>query len=89
MEKVFVAQRVANKLYATEAAVDAAIVEVTEMMAELVQGIQFSLHAYYLVGGLARDNTYAMVNNLDSIGVLLCILVGTLLAWRRRRASAK
>ncbi|WP_168074994.1 hypothetical protein [Caulobacter sp. SSI4214] len=37
MEKVFVAQRVANKLYATEAAVDAAIVEVTEMMAELVQ----------------------------------------------------
>jgi hypothetical protein len=37
MEKVFVAQRVANKLYATEAAVDAAIIEVTEMMAELVQ----------------------------------------------------
>ncbi|WP_168074992.1 hypothetical protein [Caulobacter sp. SSI4214] len=58
-------------------------------VAMLLQGIQFSLHAYYLVGGLARDNTYAMVNNLDSIGVLLCILVGTLLAWRRRRASAK
>ncbi|MBO9547599.1 hypothetical protein [Caulobacter sp.] len=37
MEKVFVAQRVANKLYATEAAVDAAMMEVTEMMAELVQ----------------------------------------------------
>lgn len=37
MEKVFVAQRVANKLYATEAAVDAAMVEVTEMMAELIQ----------------------------------------------------
>ena len=37
MEKVFVAQRVANKLFATEAAVDAAMVEVTEMMAELIQ----------------------------------------------------
>ncbi len=37
MEKVFVAQRVANKLYATEAAVDAAMVEVTEMMVELIQ----------------------------------------------------
>jgi len=37
VEKVFVAQRVANKLYATEAAVDAAMVEVAEMMSELVQ----------------------------------------------------
>jgi hypothetical protein len=37
VEKVFVAKRVANKLYSTEAAVDAAMVEVAEMMAELVQ----------------------------------------------------
>lgn len=37
MEKVFVAQRVANKLFATETAVDAAVMEVTEMMAELIQ----------------------------------------------------
>ena len=37
MEKVFVAQRVANKLYATEAAVDAATVEVMEMITELMQ----------------------------------------------------
>jgi len=37
VEKVFVAQRVATKLYATEAAVDAATVEVMEMMAELMQ----------------------------------------------------
>ncbi len=37
MEKVFVAKRVANKLNVTEAAVDAAMVEVAEMMAELVQ----------------------------------------------------
>lgn len=37
MEKAFVAQRVANKLFATEAAVDAAMVEVAGMMAELMQ----------------------------------------------------
>ncbi|MET3667013.1 hypothetical protein [Caulobacter sp. 1776] len=37
MEKVFVAKRVTNKLYATEAAVDAATAQVAEMMAELVQ----------------------------------------------------
>ena len=37
MDKVFVAQRVANKLYATESAIDAAMVEAAEMMAELVQ----------------------------------------------------
>lgn len=37
MEKIFVAKRVANKLISTEAAVDAAMVEVAEMMAELMQ----------------------------------------------------
>lgn len=37
MEKAFVAQRVANKLFATEAAVDAAMVETMEMIAELIQ----------------------------------------------------
>jgi hypothetical protein len=37
VEKTFVAQRVANKLFATEAAVDAAMVEAMEMMAELIQ----------------------------------------------------
>jgi hypothetical protein len=58
-------------------------------VAMLLQAIQFSLHAYYLVGGLPHDNTFAMINNLDSIGVLLCILVGTLLAWRARQAAGK
>lgn len=58
-------------------------------VAMLLQAIQFSLHAYYLVGGLPRDNRFALINNLDSIGVLLCILAGTLLAWRRRGAIAK
>ena len=37
MEKAFVAQRVATKLFATEAAVDQAMVEATEFMADLLK----------------------------------------------------
>jgi hypothetical protein len=37
MEKAFVAQRVANKLFSTEAAVDGALVEATELMAEMLK----------------------------------------------------
>ncbi|MBW8813547.1 MAG: hypothetical protein JF588_08990 [Caulobacterales bacterium] len=37
MEKVFVAQRVANKLFATEAAVDGALVEASELMGEMLK----------------------------------------------------
>ena len=37
MEKVFVAQRVANKLFATENAVDAAMVEAAELMADMLK----------------------------------------------------
>lgn len=58
-------------------------------VAMLLQAIQFSLHAYYLVGDEPLDHTYAVINNLDSFGVLGCILVGTLLAWRRRVRAEK
>lgn len=37
MEKVFVAQRVAKKLFATEAAVDGALVEAAELMSEMLK----------------------------------------------------
>ena len=37
MEKAFVAQRVAAKLFATEASVDQAMVEATELMADLLK----------------------------------------------------
>lgn len=37
MEKVFVAKKVATKLYATEAALDAAMTEAAEMIAEMVK----------------------------------------------------
>ncbi|AYV44859.1 hypothetical protein CFHF_07400 [Caulobacter flavus] len=37
MEKVFVAQRVANKLFATENAVDTAMMEAAELMADMLK----------------------------------------------------
>lgn len=37
MEKVFVAQRVAKQLFATEAAVDGALVEASELMNEMLK----------------------------------------------------
>jgi hypothetical protein len=40
MEKIFVAKRVANKLFATEAAVDGAFVEATELLGEMLKARQ-------------------------------------------------
>jgi hypothetical protein len=37
MEKAFVAQRVANKLFVTEAAVDGALAEASELMSEMLK----------------------------------------------------
>ena len=54
-------------------------------VAVLLQGVQFSLHAYYLVAGKRYDNAYAMVNNVVSLGVLCSLTAGAILAWRARR----
>ena len=53
-------------------------------VAMLLQAGQCSLHAWYLVNALERDRFYAISNNLISIGILTCILVGTVISWRRR-----
>src|SRR5215469_8526318 len=52
----------------------------------LLQAVQFSLHAYYLVMDMPKDVVHAWVNNLDAIGISLSIVAGTILAWRRRVA---
>lgn len=56
--------------------------------AMLLQAGQFSLHAWYLVNALERDRFYAVANNLITVGILVCILVGTLISWRRRAKAA-
>lgn len=40
MDKVFVAKNVANKLFSTEAAVDGALIEATELMGEMLKARQ-------------------------------------------------
>ena len=57
--------------------------------AMLLQAIQFSLHAFYIVAERPHDRTYGLVNNLNSAGVLICILLGIAVAWRRRARAAK
>jgi len=57
--------------------------------AMLLQAMQFSLHAFYIVIEKAHDRLYSIINNLDTIGVILCVLVGTLIAWRRRNRDAR
>ena len=49
----------------------------------LCQGVQFSLHAFYLVSNRRFDFSYALVNNLNSWGIVACILAGTWASWRR------
>ncbi|HWW27007.1 MAG TPA: hypothetical protein VNZ85_14040 [Caulobacter sp.] len=57
-------------------------------VAVLLQSVQFSLHAYYIVDGRPYDRLYVLVNNLVSMGVLICLLAGVALA-RRWRAAEK
>lgn len=56
--------------------------------AMILQGVQFSLHAYYLVAERSFDRLYSIINNVNTYGVILCILVGTLMSWRRRARLA-
>ena len=55
-------------------------------VALLLQAVQFGLHAAYYVQHRPADLLHAWVNNLDSWGVLTCLFVGTVLAWRARGA---
>lgn len=56
--------------------------------AMILQAVQFSLHAWYMVAERPHDRLYSIVNNLDTGAILLCILAGTFAAARRRRSQA-
>jgi len=54
-------------------------------VALLLQAVQFSLHAYYLVTEAQHDwRFYGRINNIDTTGINLMIITGTVLAMRRR-----
>jgi hypothetical protein len=57
--------------------------------AMLLAAVQFSLHAYYIVDELPHDLTYAWINNLDTLGVVLLILFSTIMSWIRSVREAR
>ena len=57
--------------------------------AMLLQSAQFGLHAYYLVMELPHDHLHAWVNNSCDWGIMICLIVGTALAMRRRARLAR
>ena len=57
--------------------------------AMLFQAIQFSLHAFYMVAERPHDLLYYRVNNIDTIGISLALVIGTIMAWRRRLSQAR
>lgn len=56
--------------------------------AMLLYAIQFTLHAFYFVTERDPDLLHAMVNNADSLGITICLVVGTAVVWRRRSRVA-
>ena len=50
----------------------------------IFQGLQFGLHAFYLVTARPLDVVHAWANNLDTYGVVICLVIGAEAAGRRR-----
>ena len=72
MEKVFVAQRVATKLFSTEAAVDQAMVEATELLADLLKA-RAEVNASLV---FADDVQVKMVEAIKALGEARSAMVG-------------
>ena len=53
----------------------------------LLYALQFSSHAFYIVTERASDRLHAIINNLDFTGVVVCLVSGTIVAWRRRNQT--
>lgn len=52
--------------------------------AMLLYAAQFSLHAFYLVTSRPVDLTHVRINNMNFLGISICLAVGTLVGWRHR-----
>lgn len=53
----------------------------------LLYGLQFALHAYYFVLERPKDLLHVAINNSNFLAISICLAVGTILAWRRRRSA--
>jgi hypothetical protein len=50
----------------------------------IFQGLQFGLHAFYLVTARPLDPLHAWANDIDTYGVVICITIGAAAARRSR-----
>lgn len=55
--------------------------------AMLIYAAQFGLRSYYLVTDRPHDNLHAIVNNANFFALVVCVVAGTLVAWRKRVAA--
>jgi hypothetical protein len=55
----------------------------------LLQAGQFSLHAFYLVMERPHDLIHAWINNINTVGISICIVVCAVTAIRRRVIIAR
>ncbi len=56
----------------------------------LFYAAQFAMHSYYLVT-MRKTGDYlnALINNINFSGITWCLVIGTVVAWRGRVASAR
>lgn len=52
--------------------------------AMLIYAAEFALRSYYLVTERPHDDLHAIVNNANFMALIICVVAGTAVAWRRR-----
>ena len=56
----------------------------------LFYAAQFAMHSFYLVTGRQPgDYLHALINNINFIGIVCCLIIGTAVAWRRRALASR
>lgn len=56
----------------------------------LFYAAQFAMHSYYLVTGRRTgDYLNALLNNINFMGIIWCLIIGTAVAWYRRSRIAR
>jgi len=56
----------------------------------LFYAAQFAMHSYYMVTERKTgDYLNALINNINFTGIIWCLIIGTVVAWRRRFVAAR
>lgn len=55
----------------------------------LFYGLQFAVHAFYLIVPTANDLFRVIAIDVTFAGIHICLVVGTIMAWRRRQGAGR